>query len=62
MTASETSVSVSQTSTCLATSTASAGVTNMMPAAMNAPNSTQSASVAVGDRPNDATRSVRPGW
>jgi hypothetical protein len=57
---SATSVSVSHTSTCFATSTASAGVTNTIAAAMKAPNSAHRPTVTTGERLNDATRSVRP--
>jgi hypothetical protein len=55
-------VTVSQTSTCLATSTASSGVTNTIATAMKAANSVHSATVSSVERPKDATRSVRPGW
>ena len=60
-TVSRISASVSHTSTCFATSTVSAGVTDTIAAAMNAANSMHSSTVTSGERPNDATRSVSPG-
>ena len=55
------SVMVSHTSTCLATRIVSAGVTKTIAAAMNAPKNAHRPIVTMGERPNDATRSVRPG-
>ena len=53
---------VSQTSTCFATRIVSAGVTKAIADAMNVPKSAHRPMVTIGERPNDATRSVRPGW
>ena len=54
-------VNVSQTSTCLATSTVSSGMTSTMAPAMKPPNSVHSATVTMPGRPNEATGSVSPG-
>src|SRR5262249_24339622 len=54
--------SVTPTSTCLATSTASGGVASAAAAAIRVPSSAHNEMATDGERLNEATRAVSPGW